>query len=110
MIDITPIITSVIAVIVAVITTFLIPYLKTKLSTEQFVFLENAIKIAVTAAEVIFKGSGRGAEKYNYVLEYAKTFCETNRITFDEKQVKNLIENYWSELSRNVKGENNENE
>lgn len=108
MIDITPIITGAIALIVAIITYFLIPYLKTRLSSEQFTFLENTIKIAVTAAEVIFKGSGRGADKYNYVFNCAKAFCEENKITFDERQVKNLIENYWANLP-DLKDDVNEN-
>ena len=108
MIDITPIITGIIALIGTVITVFLVPYLKTRLSSEQFTFLENTVKIAVTAAEVIFKGSGRGAEKYNYVLGCVKTFCETNKMTFDEKQVKNLIENYWAQLP-DLKEDVNEN-
>lgn len=98
MIDITPIIVAVIGLLGTIITAFLIPYLKTKLTATQFTYLDGVVKTAVYAAEILFAGSGRGKEKLEYVLEYAKTICENNHLTYDKEQVRQLIEKAWTDM------------
>lgn len=97
-IDITAIIAAVIGLLGTIITAFAVPYIKTKLTTEQFSYLEGIIKTAVYAAEVLFSGNGRGEEKLNYVLDYTQSVCEAHKITFDKEQVRQLIEKSWTEL------------
>ena len=91
-IDITPIIEAVIALIGIIITSFLIPYIKTKMTTNQFSYLEGIVKTAVYAAEVLFDGDGRGAEKREYVESYVEKICEQHKITFDANVVRQMIE------------------
>ena len=62
-IDITPIIETIIALVSIVVTTVLIPFIKTKTTANQFSYLEEVIKVAVSAAEGLFNGDGRGEEK-----------------------------------------------
>ena len=62
-IDLTQIVIYVIGLVFALISAFLIPYIKSKLSAEQLKKLQSYAKIAVEAAEMIYKGTGRGEEK-----------------------------------------------
>lgn len=70
--DITPIIEAVAALIAALITAFVIPYIKGK----------------TTAAEQIYTGSGRGAEKKEYVIKWLRE----HGMTVDESKLDALIE------------------
>lgn len=70
MIDITPVINAVIALLAAVISVFVIPWLKSKTTEEQRKQLIAWVKIAVSAAEQIYNGPGRGEEKKQYVLDF----------------------------------------
>lgn len=99
-IDITPIIEVIIALIITVITSILIPYLKTKMTANQFSYLEGIVKTAVYAAEVLFAGDGRGAEKREYVINYVEKICEQHKITFDANAVRQMIEKSWLELTQ----------
>ena len=63
MYDITPIIESVAALIAALITAFVIPYIRSKTTAQQQAEINAWVKIAVSAAEQIYKGSGRGEER-----------------------------------------------
>lgn len=69
-VDITTIINAVIALIAAVITAFVIPWVKSKTTSQQREDLIAWIKIAVAAAEQIYIGDKRGAEKKQYVLDF----------------------------------------
>ena len=89
MYDITPIIEAVAALIAALITAFLVPYIKSKTTAEQQKEINAWVKIAVSAAEQIYTGSGRGEEKKEYV------------ITVDEAKLDALIEAAVYELNTN---------
>lgn len=68
MVDLTPIFQAGLALIAALVTAFLIPWIKSKMSTEKQVQLAHWIGVAVEAAEQIITGSGKGAEKKAYVV------------------------------------------
>lgn len=70
------------------ITTFLIPYLKSKTTKQQQEEINSWVKIAVTAAEQIYKGSGRGQEKKEYVVEWLKQ----HNIKYDDAKIDAMIE------------------
>ena len=74
--------------IMSVITAFLIPYLKEKIGEKRFAELSRWVSVAVTAAEQIYVGSGRGTEKKQYVLE----FLNSKGFTVDTNVLDNLIE------------------
>ena len=69
-INLQPIISAVIALIAALITTFLIPYIKGKISQQQYDKLIEAVRIAVAAAEQLFSSPQSGADKKQYVQEF----------------------------------------
>ena len=69
-INLQPIISAVIALIAALITTFLIPYIKGKISKQQYDRLLEAVRIAVAAAEQLFTSPQSGADKKQYVQEF----------------------------------------
>ena len=68
--DITLIINAIITLAAAVITVFVIPWIKSKTTAEQRKEIEAWVKIAVTAAEQTFKGTGMGQQKKEYVLRF----------------------------------------
>lgn len=96
MTDLTNIASAIITLIVAVITTFLIPYLKAKVDAEKFAKIKNWVKVTVEAAEMIYNGTGRGAEKKAYVLNYLKE----KGYTLDLDSIDNLIESAVLELKK----------
>ena len=87
-INLTPIIEAVIALAVALTTTFLLPWIRTKLSAEKLAKVRMLVTVAVEAAEQIYDGTGRGAEKKKYVLEY----LVGHGYTVDVETIENMIE------------------
>lgn len=73
MLDLTPLVQAVISLVAVLVTAFLIPWLKRKLSAERQAELADWIAVAVSAAEQIYSGPGRGAEKKEYVLAFLES-------------------------------------
>ena len=96
MVDLTPIITTVLTLIFSLITAFLIPYIKTKVSAEQFATIKLWVRVAVQAAEMLYVGSGRGEEKKKYVIE----FLNSKGFTLNAEEIENLIESAVLELKQ----------
>ena len=93
--NITPIIEAIITLIGAVVSVVLIPYIKSKTTKEQREDIAVWVKIAVAAAEQIYKGAGRGEEKKAYVIEW----LNTHGITVDADKLDALIEAAVYELN-----------
>ncbi len=87
-IDVTTIVNAVIALIAAIISAFVIPWIKSKTTAQQREDLIAWVKIAVAAAEQIYKGEKRGEEKKQYVLD----FLEDNGFSIDDDSVNAAIE------------------
>lgn len=96
MTDITPIIEALAALIAAVITAVFIPYIKRRTTIAQQEEISAWVKIAVTAAEQIYAGSGRGEEKKAYVLNWLKA----HGMTVDEQKLDTLIESAVYQLKQ----------
>lgn len=94
MIDLTPIVTAILTLIISLISAFLIPYIKTKVSAEQFKTIQLWVKVAVQAAEMLYTGSGRGEEKKQYVVD----FLNSKGFTLNTEEIDNLIESAVLEL------------
>ncbi len=86
--DITPVLNAVIALAAAVVTAFVIPWIKSKTTAAQREEINSWVKIAVTAAEQIYLGAGKGKEKKEYVLK----FLEEKNLKIDEESVDLMIE------------------
>ncbi len=93
MIDLTPIANAAITLATALITAFLIPYIKSRTTTEQQAQIKAWARIAVSAAEQIYTGPGRGTEK----KEYVQHFLQSKGYKMDFDTLDTLIE---SEVSR----------
>ena len=86
--DLTTIIEALAALIAAVISSFVIPWIKSKTSVAQFEKIKLWAEAAVEAAEQIYTGSGRGAEKKAYVVE----FLNSKGFKIDAETLDKLIE------------------
>lgn len=98
MYDITPIIEAVAALIGVIVTCVLIPFIKSKTTAEQQKEINAWVKIAVSAAEQIYVGSGRGEEKKAYVLEWLRA----HGVTVDDEKLDAMIEAAVYELSQGL--------
>mgnify|MGYP000000648123 CR=1 FL=1 len=103
MTNITIIIEAAFALIAAVITAIVIPYIKSKTTAQQQAEINAWVKIAVSAAEQIYNGSGRGEEKKAYVLNW----LAEHGITLDEARIDALIEAEVYELKHGMLTEEN---
>lgn len=86
--DITIIIEAVFALIAAVITAIVIPYIKSRTTAQQQAQINTWVRIAVSAAEQIYVGSGRGEEKKAYVINWLRE----HGVTVDESKLDAMIE------------------
>ncbi len=93
--DITPVVNAVIALIAAVVTAFVIPWVKSKTTAAQREEIEAWVRIAVTAAEQIYSGVGKGKEKKKYVLD----FLAEKNLKIDEESVDLMIESAVKEIN-----------
>lgn len=96
--DITPIVEAVAAALCAVVTCVLVPYIKSKTTAEQQKEINAWVKIAVSAAEQIYVGSGRGEERKAYVLEWLRA----HGVTVDDEKLDAMIEAAVYELSQGL--------
>ena len=96
--DYTKIIEAIITLLVAVITIFVIPYIKSRLSADELAEILKWVKIAVEAAEMIYKESGMGKEKKKFV----ETFLTEHGIKVDIEQLDALIESAVLELKKEI--------
>lgn len=86
--DITPVMEAVAALLAAVITAVVIPYIKTKTTTDQQRQINTWVQIAVSAAEQIYNGPGRGKDKKKYVVEWLRQ----HGVTVDADKLDAMIE------------------
>lgn len=98
--DITPVVNGIIALIAAVVTAFVIPWVKSKTTAAQREEINSWVKIAVTAAEQIYSGVGKGKEKKAYVLK----FLEEKNLKIDEKSVDMMIESAVKNMNEAFNG------
>ena len=70
--DLTLIIKIVIMILTAVGMYFVIPFLKAKTTSSELESLIEFVTVGVRAAEMMYKETGMGAKKKEYVVEYLK--------------------------------------
>lgn len=88
MIDLTPIVNALVTLLGLLLTTFLIPWIKVKVSAEKLEQVKKWTSVGVKAAEMIYKESGMGEAKKNYV----RKFLEGKGYRLDIDTVDALIE------------------
>ena len=99
MVDLTQIIVAVLSLMLSLVSAFLIPYIKEKVTAEQFATIKLWVKVAVQEAEMLYVGSGRGEEKKKYVVE----FLNSKGFTLNTEEIDNLIEAAVLELKQENK-------
>ena len=96
--DITPIIAAAFMLIAAVITAVIVPYIRSKTTDTQRAELQALVRIAVTAAEQLYVGTGKGKEKKAYVLEW----LNERGITVDSEKLDAMIESAVYSLKEQI--------
>lgn len=89
-----------IAVLSAVITYVVVPLLKARLGDQQFAAIKNWVNVAVHAAEQIYRTSGSGAEKKQYVLD----FLTGKGLKISGEELDRLIEAAVFEMNKTMNG------
>lgn len=88
MVNITPIIEAVLKLLAAIIIAVAIPYVKSCTTVQQQAEISAWVKIAVTAAEQIYTGPGKGVAKKAYVLDW----LHAHGVTVDEDKLDAMVE------------------
>ena len=99
MTDITEIVALIMRLVVAIICAFLIPYIKRKVDAEKLSKAMAYAKIAVEAAEMLYKESGMGPVKKEYVTKY----LTEHGFHLDTDEIDVLIESAVLELHNALK-------
>lgn len=102
--DITHILVLIITIIGLVLTSVFMPYVKTKVSSEQLGTIYTIVKIAVEAAEQLF-GSGMGQVKKQYVVEYLASKGLYVDVDVVSSELNAMIESAVYELTKEQKNE-----
>jgi hypothetical protein len=100
-IDLTPIVQVVIALLATIITAKVVPWLRAKLTAEQYATLTAVTKTLVYAAEQIY-GANRGSDKIDYVVRQLQRRgytvdrdaieAQVRELTLDQQAVKAISE------------------
>ena len=96
--DYTLLFEGILTVLFALVTLYVIPWLKTKLSAEDLNEIIKWVKIAVQAAEMIYKEAGMGKAKKAYVIEYLNNIG----VKYDADKIDGMIESAVLELKREL--------
>lgn len=94
MIDLTQVVVAILTLVISLVSVYFIPFLKSKVSAEQLETIKFWVNIAVEAAEQIYVGSGKGAEKKAYVV----SFLNSKGFTLNTDEIDTLIEGAVCEL------------
>lgn len=97
-IDITQVVVAIIGLLSAVLTVVVIPWIKSKMTAQQWDTLMSYGLAAVQAAEILFNASGQGKEKLAYAMRHIEELCKQNGIKADTDTIRIVIENAWKEL------------
>ena len=98
MTDITLIVEGALFLLGLIWTIIVAPFIKSKTNTQQQQEINGWVKIAVAAAEQIYKGSGRGKEKKTYVV----TWLEEHDIILEEERIDAMIEAAVFEINQGI--------
>ena len=97
-IDITQIIIAGCTILSVGVTYIIYPWIRSKIGAAQWNNVCLWASAGVQAAEVLFKGSGKGDEKRDYVMNFIKEKCKEYGITFNADQARIALENAWKQM------------
>lgn len=83
---------ALIPVMGTILTVYIIPFIKEKIGNEKLAKYEYWADIAVRAAEMLWKESGKGADKKEYVVDFLNNMFNKDKVVITEQQIELLIE------------------
>ena len=83
---------TVIPVIGAIITYFIVPFIKSSVSEKQLAQYKEWAKLAVKTAEMLWRETGHGEDKKEYVVNFLNDMFNKNKVVITEQQMEILIE------------------
>ena len=83
---------ALIPVMGTILTVYIIPLIKEKIGNEKLVKYEYWADIAVRAAEMLWKESGKGEDKKAYVVDFLNNMFNKDKVVITEQQIELLIE------------------
>ena len=92
------VILTIIPVIGAIITYFIVPFIKSSITEKQLSQYKEWAKLAVKTAEMLWKESGRGEDKKEYVVKFLNDMFNKNKVVITEEQINILIESAVKEM------------
>lgn len=94
------IVSAILTIIVAIITSVVIPWLKTKIRTDQMELLKKYTEYAVRCAEMLYTPE-QWREKKDWVMEYiTEKVNESFSLTLTYEDINTLIEGVVNEVKR----------
>ena len=81
-----------IPVLGAIITYFIVPFIKASVSEKQLNQYKEWAILAVKTAELLWKETGHGEAKKEYVVKFLNDMFNKNKIVITEDQMEILIE------------------
>lgn len=94
---------ALIPIIGAILTSYIIPFIKIKINGQQIENAKILMREAVLAAEVLFKTTGSGNEKRDFVLKHISSIINKDKEIMTEEQLRVLLESIWYETLSNKK-------
>ena len=95
MIILTEVAAAVLSLLAVWITTHVVPWIKARTTAEQRRVAQALVKTAVYAAEMLFRGSGQGEAK----LQYVKDRLAAAGVALDTRLITDMIEEAVLELA-----------
>lgn len=99
MFDATEIVVAAIGLFGIIVTAIVAPLVKAKTATTQWDNIVAWASTSVAAAEVIYKGAGRGEEKREYVINWVTNKAKKHGIEVDVDTVRIALENAWKQMT-----------
>lgn len=99
-INLTQVVVALIGLLSTALTSFLIPFLKNKISEAKYKRIQVWTTVAVEAAEQIFVGTGLGAKKKEYVMN----FLSKRGYKIDDDELDVVIESAVLEMKHAIAG------
>lgn len=97
-VDLTQLAMAIVSLASIVITSVLIPWMKSKMTTEHWNTFKSIAVDAVQAMEIIYRGSGQGAIKKQKAKEFIEKECAARNIKVNMDMIEVAIENAWMQL------------
>lgn len=86
------VILTLIPVLGAIITYFIVPYIKTNIDSVKLAQYKEWATLAVKTAEMLWKETGHGSDKKEYVTDFLNKTFNANGVVITKQQIEILIE------------------